>query len=1120
MESNKSQWLLIFSGLLVTGLLSLFFYRELFPEYKLYQTDFIALEAFHATLTHESPAPFKTGIKQIVLEREDKGPPVVDRCISCHVALEIPYYSPTKIVTGPDNKPMLNEKGEPQLVPNEAYIWKNLRDKIAALTDEKELAALRLRGEKSQIDSRLAQAAVYQNLQTVEVGGHLYDMTKVLTMHPLMGKETRPFEYHPIEEYGCTSCHNGNGRGLTTEHAHGPIFDGQYEAENEGPIPHFTESDPSNDPPFAHIFNAKPGHELLFQTEPLFLGRLMEAKCVQCHRVDSYSEQKSANLEIDALTKGYQHGEELYLSQACYACHKITGFARGGVGPELTRAGEGYPWYLKQSIVWPQADLKTSSMPNFRLDHPELEDLMTFLLAQKGANKGIARTHYQAFVRAWESGKKRPWEEPVRPEEIDDLSRSMTLFATEGCASCHRLQGFETQVGFRAEMDPNHSPEDNIKLTQWFKNLFPETIHIAAYDEELPGSEIVSQIEKNHLEIDEKISSELHPKGQLETIEAEYPGIIDSFYSNFRYASRAKDHFYRKLAQQETDPEKQKLILEELAKWKERVHRVKMLYIRTYGLGRLIGPHLNWSGIYRSDEWLMQHFRNPTALVPRSIMPIFPFDDSKFYALIHMLDRLGIRNRDQVRKLWSNRGFSPEEAFDIHCAQCHGIGRQGNGVVAEWIYPPPKNLKNPDFLRNLTKEQALHSIQNGIAGTPMPPWGEQKKTGSPVLSETEIRYLVDWLFSVLPGEEVIKTAADVPKWGYQPQDLIRELKRENPKLILPFEQAEESSIFTRKPNRRNPQEPLYYIKDAYYTPENIEAGKDFFLLNCAACHGNEADGSGLRGEAMQEAKPRMLTNLQWISSRDDLYLLRGIKYGVAGTAMIPWGDQTSALQRLQLVLFIRSLNRNQESQNSLNEALYLGFDPVLLHLDEAHAKTSSELNQLEQSRASLEKERGQPDISLEKKLELTTQLFEIDAKLKKVQEHNRCFLRLKTFLKQERQLYQQLGAELLSISTSKNLLEEYGTFVKSRHSLDDFSMKNNRSNGPSETAFLKQIEIEKRVLTDEQVRLKKMGPAANRTKQTEELQEAIQKLERLEEKFLAALAEIEREKMDIHDCLR
>ena len=96
----------------------------------------------------------------------------------------------------------------------------------------------------------------------------------------------------------------------------------------------------------------------------------------------------------------------------------------------------------------------------------------------------------------------------------------------------------------------------------------------------------------------------------------------------------------------------------------------------------------------------------------------------------------------------------------------------------------------------------------------------------------------------------------------------------------------------------------YYIKKEYYAPENIAQGKAFFELNCAVCHGTEADGTGPRASEMKEAKPRMLINLDWGEYRDDLRLLRSIKYGVPGTAMTPWGDLTSSLQRLQLVIFI------------------------------------------------------------------------------------------------------------------------------------------------------------------------------------------------------------------------
>jgi hypothetical protein len=148
-----------------------------------------------------------------------------------------------------------------------------------------------------------------------------------------------------------------------------------------------------------------------------------------------------------------------------------------------------------------------------------------------------------------------------------------------------------------------------------------------------------------------------------------------------------------------------------------------------------------------------------------------------------MLDVLGKQNRDAVRALWEHRGFNPEQAFHIHCAQCHGDYLQGNGPVAEWIYPIPKNLRNGDFLRNYTEERVIQAIQYGVKGTPMPPWGEVGghkaiMDNIPVLNPSEVRQLADWIFSSLPGGTVIRGAQDVPKWNYSVEDVIRELHEE------------------------------------------------------------------------------------------------------------------------------------------------------------------------------------------------------------------------------------------------------------------------------------------------------------------------------------------------------
>ncbi len=956
------QKVLIAFGVVAVAFLSVFFYWELFPEYRIFQDDYIALEKFRSSYTGEPPPDFKVGVKQIVFEREDKGPANVDRCVSCHVATQLPHFSPTKIATDSHGAVMRDGNGIPVQIPNEDYIWSRLDQKIASLTDGNE------------------EAEQLRALKTAEIDGHEYDVTRVLRMHPLIGKETRPFEFHPLDEYGCTACHSGNGRALTVDKAHGPVFDGHYEAEFVGFVPEFTEKDPENDPRFSSVFNHKPSDSLIFQTSPILPGKLIQARCIDCHKQTATAlqdisdamatfvnkralasadqsvlktieqahkdlisslqkERASAALvsDVDLLTKDYQRGQQLYFSQACYACHRIAGLTRGGVGPELTREGNSYPWFIKESIVWPQADLKTSTMPNYALDHVELEDLMTFLLAQRGGSKSVSDTEYKMAIQKWEQGGKLPWEKAITPTEMHDLRYSMIVFATEGCAACHRLEGFESDVGYAVEKKGKPSFDELYKEKQWFTRLFPE---------EIRGTEIVKAVDAHAAEIDARLVNGVRKDSILEEIEWLYPETIEALYSNFRFASRAKN---RQLSKNEDQ--------QALQQWKERIHRILMMYVQEYGLGRLIGPRPNWAGVDRSDEWLIEHFRNPTAHTPRSIMPVFPFDDTKFYALTYMLDVLGKKNRDAVRAIWEHRGFDPAQAFAIHCSQCHGPYLMGNGPVATWIYPIPKNLRNTEFLRNLTRENAINSITHGVKGTPMPPWGETPKDkenydGIPVLTHEEIVKLVDWIYSSLPPSTP-QGKSEVPKWNYTPQNVLRELEKENVKSP-----SAENPIFDEVPNPPSSPEPYsYYIKKQYYTPENLAAGRRFFELNCAACHGMDADGTGPRSAIMSDAKPRMLVNLDWIDSRDDLRLLRSIKYGVSGTSMSPWGDLTNGKQRLQLVMYIRSLSFEKERRRQLAEAVYKAFDAQLQEMERARTGEYAKLADLQKQKEELDRER-------------------------------------------------------------------------------------------------------------------------------------------------------------------
>src|ERR1700738_4887733 len=106
MRGTIYQIALIALGTVAAIFFGCFLYRELFPEYRIYQNDYIALEQFRSTYSGEPPPDFTKEVKQIVIEREDKGPPTIDRCISCHVALEFTHFSPTKVEKDAQGKPV------------------------------------------------------------------------------------------------------------------------------------------------------------------------------------------------------------------------------------------------------------------------------------------------------------------------------------------------------------------------------------------------------------------------------------------------------------------------------------------------------------------------------------------------------------------------------------------------------------------------------------------------------------------------------------------------------------------------------------------------------------------------------------------------------------------------------------------------------------------------------------------------------------------------------------------------------------------------------------------------------------------------------------------------------
>jgi len=141
---------------------------------------------------------------------------------------------------------------------------------------------------------------------------------------------------HPPNQFGCTTCHGGQG--VATD----------FENAAHEPIPHF--DDPMRSTP------------------------LLEANCGACHR--EREPQQAPWLA---------GGRDLIASSGCIACHDLPGFRLAEVRvPRLESVGyKVRPDWLERWLADPEAYLPEARMPNFRLELAEVEDLSAFLLAQR-----------------------------------------------------------------------------------------------------------------------------------------------------------------------------------------------------------------------------------------------------------------------------------------------------------------------------------------------------------------------------------------------------------------------------------------------------------------------------------------------------------------------------------------------------------------------------------------------------------------------------------------------------------------------------------------------------------------------------------------------------------------
>lgn len=243
-------------------------------------------------------------------------------------------------------------------------------------------------------------------------------------------------KHHPSDKFGCTVCHQGQGRATLVADAHGHV-------------PHWP--------------------------EPMLKGKLVYTSCGQCHyENDLYGGQSDLfgvvtpishipQGELDAGLPGAENisqGKKLVVENGCLGCHKYRG--RGGMlGPNITHIGnktahdfdfkhvEGEHTvknWMFAHFKSPKAVVPKTTMPNMNLTDEDADSLALYMVSLKQKSAPAAYT--------------------PQPRETNPVPvRGETLYQMY-CSACHGKDGVGAVV-----RDPNA-----IQRIDWPKELMTPSL--------------------------------------------------------------------------------------------------------------------------------------------------------------------------------------------------------------------------------------------------------------------------------------------------------------------------------------------------------------------------------------------------------------------------------------------------------------------------------------------------------------------------------------------------------------------------------------------------------------------------------------------------------------------
>jgi cytochrome c1 len=548
----------------------------------------------------------------------------------------------------------------------------------------------------------------------------------------------QPYRKHPViphklDEFGCTTCHRGQGAATTIAEAHSstlaweqPILpasyiesscgechrgqlpgtpklnQGRYLLARQGCVHCHTVKQPdgstlkaTDDPPSLSHIADKTTREWIFawlkdpqayattSTMPNFRLSDDDARDISAFLVANSTPVAGDSITLSARTSSDPAaGASLYGESFCASCHAVQNAAGnivgGDVGPELTRVGSKVkPEWLQAWLRNPRVYDAGTGMPHYRFTDSQITTLSGFLLAKTDSDV-LANVHL----------------ERATPEQIAHGKR---LASDYGCTSCHEIAGIKKPENFAPELSRIGSkPITQLIFLPGMPHTLPDYIAGKIRNPRVfsPGLKMpqytftpdqINALTTALLSLNER-SYTLPPSLQV-------PGRTETDYQPAGKAGR---------------------LMNDLACFS--CHRIN-------GHGGDMAPDLTWEGSSVQRDWLVQFLKNPGTLRPALIrrMPRFNLSDSEIVELTDYI--LTVYQSPAIdRDSMPLSGYSPgqielgKQLFygKYACQGCHIVDTKadkgyigptlthvGSRLTAAWIY---QWLENPQALRPGTIE--------------------------------------------------------------------------------------------------------------------------------------------------------------------------------------------------------------------------------------------------------------------------------------------------------------------------------------------------------------------------------------------------------------------------------